>query len=138
MVRIPWRMYRDFACFTQEMNALFDRFFEKDPAAVRCGGSCYPMTTVQQEKDAYLVLMDIRGYTTDDLVIYFERSELVVKAEPKAPVEAARALPPPFRRIIRFEEKIDSDHINATIRDGALVIQLPKSTGQTSFRVAIT
>lgn len=136
MVLIPWRIYQDFTCFSKEMNALFSRFFEKEPSCfIHRGTNRFPPTTIREERDAFFVRIDLTGYTIEDLSIELEGAVLMIKAEPHGGADPVRT--PPFTRTIRFQKAVDSDHTDAAFKDGILAIRLPVMPRRPAFRVAI-
>ena len=89
-----------------------------------------PRVDIYETEKTFVLLADMPGVTADGLQVVAERHELVIHGR------VERAPTPPdyqefeladYRRTFMLTEDLDTDGINATLRDGVLKVEIPKS-----------
>ena len=118
---------------TQE-NALQVR--EKHEVAqegTRPGPVFRPDVDIFQRKDGYTVLADLPGATDDSVQVRLEDGVLSIDAQLATLPEGGwtplhqEYRVGGFRREFRISKDIDAERVSATLRDGVLELQLPKT-----------
>ncbi len=87
------------------------------------------------EEDKIKVIADLPGFSKEDIEIYLEDGDLVIKAERKEEIEEKgknyirqeRRFGEIYRRIT-LPEEVDAEKIKAKYNNGVLEIELPKTT----------
>lgn len=91
-----------------------------------------PPADIFEDADGIRILLDMPGVTKDRLTVKADRNELVVEGEASidmpegieaayAEVRAAR-----YRRSFVLTNELDSDSVEASMKDGVLSIRVPK------------
>jgi HSP20 family protein len=128
MALIRWRPTTDlYDPFTgleelrREVNRMFDTAFA-------------PALDVAEEKDSFLVKIDLPGLSRDDVTVTIQDNFLTVKGERKHEVEKKdtnfhlrERVHGSFARTIELPTRVDAGKVLATFRDGVLHVTLPKS-----------
>jgi len=115
-----------------EMNRLFENFFEDLPAQ-RPYGAGYPALNTWEDGDAAYVEAELPGMNMDDVEIYVTGKELTIGGERKiAQPEGAswhrrERSQGRFTRTLSLPWDIDADRVEARLQDGVLAIKLPKA-----------
>jgi HSP20 family protein len=115
------------------LDTEFDRMFEWALGAERsCTRSMGPALDVIQEERRYLVRADLPGLGRDEVEITFQDGVLTIKGEKKQEecpeshrVHLRERPQGSFARNLRLPEKVDTDRIEATMKDGVLELALP-------------
>jgi len=105
----------------REMNRMYDTAFA-------------PALDVVEEKDNFLVKMDLPGLSKEDVSVTIQDNFLTIKGERKHEVEKKEAnfhhrerVYGSFTRTIELPTRVDAGKVDATFRDGVLHVTLPKS-----------
>jgi len=85
---------------------------------------------IYETEKAYVLLADMPGVATDGLDVEAERNTLVIRGRVERP-----AVPPDnqefeladYQRAFTLTEDLDTEGITATLRDGVLRVEIPKS-----------
>ena len=91
-----------------------------------------PPAEVRESADAVRVLLDLPGYTPEDVAIVFENDQLTIRAERKViPSEAESVLiqERSFGKVARtftVNVPVDGERIEAAFAHGVLTVTLPK------------
>lgn len=128
MALIRWRptteLWDPFAGL-EEMRKEMNRAFETAFA---------PALDVVEEKDAFLVKIDLPGLSKDDVSVTIQDNFLTVKGERKHDVEKKEAnfyhrerVHGTFARTLELPTRVDAGKVAANFRDGVLHVTLPKS-----------
>ena len=127
MVLVPWKYYRNLTSFEQQMNKLFDRFFQGELGTFGKLIPSFPQTTIQETRNRYLVTIDAKSFSPKDLTVSVDDNTLIIEGrrqstehEPEGR-RAARS----FKRTLRFPHHL-SERITARYRNGKLIIHIPK------------
>ncbi|QNL50067.1 Hsp20/alpha crystallin family protein [Olivibacter sp. SDN3] len=114
------------------VNNLFDDLF-RDSFGVVNGAAKYPSVNVAESADAFHVEFAVPGFSKEDFKIAVEHDILTVSAEHKAEkLEDARRYSrkefsySSFKRSFTLPEAVDVDKIEASYKDGVLVLSVNK------------
>lgn len=128
------RMMNDFAPLARlqnEMNRLFENFFEDSPS-LRGYAAGYPGVNLWEDGDTAYVECELPGVRMDDLEIYVTGNELTLNGERRiaAPENASwhrrERATGRFSRTLTLPWEIDADKVEAKLHDGVLTVSLPK------------
>ncbi len=119
--------------FQREVDELMNRFFGT-PAEEEAGWYT-PDANLVETADAYDVWVDLPGVRSEDLNVELKRGELWITGERKDERTEQEGRTwhrmesrfGKFRRVVRFEEPVDADHIEAEYKDGVLHVRVPKA-----------
>lgn len=127
----PWR---GMDVLRQEMERVFDRFFEPRWDEFEAGGAWAPKLDVSETKDAYMVKAEIPGVDQKDLSVSLQNQILTIKGEKHQEKEEkdekyhrVERSWGEFTRAIALPGAADTEKVNATFKDGVLTITLPKT-----------
>lgn len=91
-----------------------------------------PAVDIYETDKAYVLLADLPGVGPSGLDVVAERDQLIIHGR----VEHSSTTPDyrefelaDYHRVFTLTEDLDTDGINATLRDGVLRVQIPKSVG---------
>ena len=128
---VPWR---GMDALRQEMERVFDRFFEPRWDEFEAGGAWAPKLDVSETKDAYMVKAEIPGVDQKDLSVSLQNQILTIKGEKHQEKEEkdekyhrVERSWGEFTRAIALPGAADTEKVNATFKDGVLTITLPKT-----------
>lgn len=139
------RMMNDFSPLVrlqEDMNRLFEGFFEDMPT-VRGFGAAYPAMNLWEDGDNAYVESELPGLTLDDIEVYVTGSELTIAgqrkiAEPdKANWHRRERAHGRFSRTLTLPWEIDADKVQASLRDGVLTVTLPRSAAAKPKKVKV-
>ena len=127
----PWR---GMDVLRQEMERVFDRFFEPRWDEFEAGGAWAPKLDVSETQDAYMVKAEIPGVDQKDLSVSLQNQILTIKGEKHKEKEEkdekyhrVERSWGEFTRAIALPGAADTENVNATFKDGVLTITLPKT-----------
>lgn len=116
--------------FRNRMNRLFGDFFTRELAGM---GEEFPAVDLLEEKDKYVLIMEIPGVSKEDVHLTVQDGMLIIKGERKRTElpEGARWLRNEmfngqFSRSIILPAQVDTGKINAEYQDGVLRIEMAK------------
>jgi HSP20 family protein len=101
----------------------------------------FPALDVRETEDEYLVLVDLPGVKSEDVVIEAIDQTLTISGS-RAPIETGEALRTErafgsFVRRLTLPKGIDSESIVADYRDGVLELRIPKPAESKPKRIAL-
>jgi HSP20 family protein len=143
MALVRWDPIRELDSLQNDMNRLFDRFFEGRAANGTARRWIPAMDLV--ETDDHLVLRgDLPGMTEDDVNIEIKDNVLIVSGERKAEREdkregyhrVERAFGS-FSRSLSLPAGVDADKVQANFDNGVLEVRIPKPAEAKPTRVEI-
>ena len=117
----------------ERINRLFEELERIGPSTMRVGATSFPVDVIE-EQDCIKVLADLPGFNKEDIEIWIEDNQLVIKAERKEEkvekdvnyIRQERVYGK-VQRAIPIPAEIDENNIKATYKNGVLEIILPKS-----------
>lgn len=101
-----------------------------------------PRADVLEKDEEYLVLLDMPGVKPEDVDVRFEQGELVVvgRRHPSFADKQCLGREPEtasYHRGFRLSENVAADQIHAELRDGVLMLHLPKAEKAKPRRIAV-
>lgn len=103
----------------------------------------YPRTNLYEKGDQFELVAEVPGLSKDDLDVKLQGNYLEIsgKRQVKAPegyrshrVERGSAT---FTRSLTLPAEVDSDKVSATLKDGILVLTMPKSEAAKPRQISI-
>jgi HSP20 family protein len=148
MALIRWEPVRELNTIQNEMNRLFNTFFEANPGN---GGSGHglrrwipPMDLVETEDD-FVLRADLPGIAEGDVNIELEDNVLTVSGERKAEHEERKEgyyrverASGSFSRSLTLPEGVDPEAVKASFDRGVLEVRIPKPEQRKPRKVAIS
>jgi HSP20 family protein len=138
------REYQDpMLAMQNEMNRMFDRFFDDPFGLTRVGGerlsAFLPSVDVSETDKEIKVTAELPGMDEKDIEIRLDHDNLVITGEKKAESEekgknfhrVERSFGS-FQRVIPLESEIDAEKIEAVFEKGVLNVTLPKPAASVS------
>lgn len=141
MTLIRWNPSRDLMDVEREFSKLFNSFNrrfgfdEGDGKNEELENAVWsPLTDISENKDQYLLKMDLPGVTKSDLKLSYEDGELKISGERKQEKEDKDSK---YHRIERtygkyfrsftLPKQIEVEKIKAEFKDGQLTVTIPKA-----------
>lgn len=120
----------------QEMDRLFQRFefgWPEDAPAFNRAEITGPQFGLRDAGDALEITADLPGFQSEDLHVSFEQGSLIVRGERSESVPEGYSVHRKERGSVRFARaftlptRIDPDKIEASLKNGVLVLRLSKA-----------
>src|SRR5436309_13491537 len=148
MALIRWEPVRELSSIQNEMNRLFNTFFDEPSAGENSGTSLRrwipPMDLVETDDD-FVLRADLPGLTEADVNIELEDSVLTVSGERKAEHEERKEgyyrverASGNFSRSLTLPEGIDPEKVQASFEHGVLEVRIPKPGQRKPRKVTIS
>jgi HSP20 family protein len=147
MALIRWEPIIGLNSIQNEMNRLFDAFFDRSRQSrgAEMGRQWIPAMDLVETAEHYVVRADLPGLSEGDVNIQLEDSVLTISGERKAEHEHGeegyyrleRAFGA-FFRSLALPEGIDPDTVQAHFDRGVLEVRIPKPEQKTPRTVTIT
>ena len=117
----------------QDLQDEFERLFHLPTLTASASVPWVPALDVLEEKDSYVVHVELPGINKEDVKLSLEQGALTITGERKREtknetVEAyhLERFQGRFQRTIRLPESIAADQVKAQYKDGVLTVTLPK------------
>ena len=133
---VPFRPFRELENFRNEMDRLWDTFFEGKPRRRKAceDGEWFPSLNVSEIKSDIVVKAELPGMDPKDIDISLSDGMLTIKGERKHEKEEKeedyhlieRSFGT-FARMVRLPKEVKRDKISASYKNGILKVILPKS-----------
>ena len=127
----PWM---GMGALREEMERVFDRFFEPRWDEFEMAGAWAPKLDFSETKDAFMVKAEIPGVEQKDLSVSLQDQMLTIKGEKHKEKEEkdekyhrVERSWGGFTRTIALPAGVDTEKLNATFKDGVLMVRLPKT-----------
>jgi HSP20 family protein len=147
MALIRWEPAREINSLQQEMNRLFNTFFEAPAGAGGTGGGVrrwVPAMDLVETDDHFVLRADLPGLTHDDVDVSLEENVLTVSGERKGEHEERREgfyrverATGTFSRSLTLPDGVDGDAIAARFENGVLEVRIPKPEQRKPHKVQI-
>jgi HSP20 family protein len=147
MALIRWEPVRELSSIQNEMNRLFNTFFDTPtqgngtPALRRW----IPAMDVVESGDEFVLRADLPGLSEGDVNIEIEDNVLTVSGERKSEHEERKEgyyrverSSGSFRRSLTLPEGVDADAVKASFDKGVLEVRIPKPVERKPRKVAIS
>jgi HSP20 family protein len=138
---IPWT---GVGPLKNEMERLFDRFFEPSDSETFAMGEWAPRLDVSETKDALIVKVEVPAIDQKEIQLSIMEGVLTVKGEKKEEkadkdekyyrVERTYGS---FSRSVRLPAPVDESKVSASFKNGLLTVTLPKTTAARSTAIPI-
>jgi HSP20 family protein len=147
MALVRWEPVRELTSIQNEMNRLFNTFFDT-PTAGNGGGNSprrwIPAMDLVETEDHFVLKADLPGLTEGDVNVEVEDNVLTLSGERNAEhedkregyVRVERAFGA-FRRSLTLPEGIDPEAVQASFDNGVLEVRIPKPEQRKPRKVAI-
>jgi len=127
----PWR---GMETLRQEMERVFDRFFEPRWDEFEAVGAWAPKLDFSETKDAFVVKAEVPGVEQKDISVSIQDQMLTIKGEKHKEKEEkdekyhrVERSWGAFARTIALPAGVDTGKVDATFKDGVLSVKLPKT-----------
>ena len=138
----PWLRITD---LRQELDRLFDRMFESRWDQFPATGDWVPSLDLSETKDALMLKMEVPGMDAKDIQVSLQENLLTVKGERKQEEEEqgeqhhqVERSYGAFTRSVRLPIGVDGSKVNATFKNGLLVVTMPKTPAAKGFTIPVT
>jgi HSP20 family protein len=146
MALIRWEPVRELNTIQNEMNRLFNTFFEGGPGN---GGAqlrrWLPAMDLVETQDDFVLRADLPGLNESDVKIELEDNVLTISGERKSEHEDRREgyyrverSFGAFQRSLTLPEGVDPEAINANFDKGVLEVRIPKPEQRKPRKVTIS
>jgi HSP20 family protein len=116
------------------MERVFDRFLEPRWEELEAIDAWAPKVDFSETKDAFMVKAEIPGVEQKDVSVSLENQMLTIKGEKHKEKEEkdekhhrVERSWGAFLRTLALPSGVDTEKVNATFKDGVLMIKLPKT-----------
>jgi HSP20 family protein len=145
MALIRWQPVRELGTIQNEMNRVFNSFFDTPtPANGTTFRRWIPAMDLVETESSYVLKADLPGLSQSDVNIEVDDNVLTVSGERKAEHEDRKAgyyrverSYGSFRRSLALPEGVDADAVKATFENGVLEVTVPKPAQQAPRKVQI-
>ncbi|MBN2345516.1 MAG: Hsp20/alpha crystallin family protein [Candidatus Aminicenantes bacterium] len=129
-----WQPYSDLVNIYDRLNRFFgDELFDESSKSAISPSVWRPMTDIFESKDAYVFKVELPGFRREDIKVEFTGETLTLRGERKQEEETKNENCHRLERSYGFFERsftipknIDAKKINAELKDGVLVLTVPK------------
>jgi HSP20 family protein len=138
-----WTPWTELACLHRDLDAIYGRVFgEAGPRqTVDSVKSFPPAVDVKREGDRWMVSIAVPGLSPDQLNIAIVGRTLRVRGERSSEEKTGSVMSDIaygwFERDFTLPEDIDTQHVQATYRDGMLELVLPLTESAKPHRIEI-
>lgn len=135
--------------FKREMDRLFDRMRgDWELPALKPIGEWMPSLDVTEGKDAYVVKAEVPGIEPKEVQVSVDDGVLTIKGEKRQEKEEkaekaehyyrAECSYGAFARSVRLPGPVDGGKVSASMKNGVLVITLPKTAAAKGTEIRVT
>jgi len=146
MALIRWEPVRELGTIQNEMNRLFNTFFD---TPTHSNGSTYrrwvPAMDLVESDGEYVLKADLPGLSEGDVKIEVEDRVLTISGERKSETEDRKEgyyrierSYGSFARSLTLPEGVDSEAVKANFENGVLEVRIPKPEARKPKTVEIT
>ena len=123
---------RNMNAISKNWNNMFEEFFRSDVTDDTVERVWVPRVDIIENEGGYKVYADLPGMVREDLNIDLEDGVLTINGERKRPTDSEKDVLRrneraygKFSRSFRLRDSIDVEKIDASFKDGVLVLTLP-------------
>src|SRR5437588_9129003 len=148
MALIRWEPVRELSSIQNEMNRLFNTFFDAPSAGENSGTSLrrwIPAMDLVETDDDFVLRADLPGLSENDVNIELEDNVLTISGERKAEHEERKEgyyrverASGQFTRSLTLPEGVDPDAVKASFDRGVLEVRVPKPEQRKPRKVTIS
>ena len=129
----PWKPFGGLGSLRKEMEGLWDKFFNETQLTVGGTDMWMPALDISENKDAFVVKVELPGITEKDVNVSISGDMLTIKGEKKKEKEEkeehyhrVEISSGSFQRSFQLPSSVKADKIEAAFDKGILRITLPK------------
>ena len=145
MALIRWEPARELGTIQNEMNRLFNSFFDTpSPAGSGAFRRWIPAMDLAEAENEFVLRADLPGLTEEDVNIEVDDNVLTISGERKAEQEDRKEgfyrverSYGSFRRSLTLPENVDPETVKATFENGVLEVRVPKPEERKPRKVSI-
>jgi HSP20 family protein len=130
-----WQPYSDLVNMYDRVNRFFgEDFFDESSRSGLTPSAWRPMTDIYETKDAYVFKVELPGFRKEDVKVEFSGETLTLRGERKQEeetkneschrLERSYGM---FERSFTIPKNVDARKIDASLKDGILVLTVPKA-----------
>jgi HSP20 family protein len=129
------------------LNRALDQAFNGSFHADTANRVWVPALDVIEKSDAYLVVAELPGVNQSEVELSFEQNILTIRGKKSSLLDpstdgevrvyATERVAGVFERSIRLPEFVDSEKITAELREGLLMVTIPKATAAQPRKIDI-
>ncbi len=145
MALIRWEPARELGTIQNEMNRLFNTFFDTPTPAPNTLRRWIPPMDLVETDGEFVLRADLPGLSEGDVNIELEDNVLTVSGERKSEHEERKEghyrierSSGSFRRSLTLPEGVDPESVKATFDRGVLEVRVPKPEQRKPRKVEIT
>jgi HSP20 family protein len=148
MALIRWEPARDIATIQNEVNRLFNTFFEPSGQTGGQNGTLrrwIPAMDLVESNDEFVLRADLPGLNENDVNIELEDNVLTISGERKAKHEERKEgyyrverASGKFSRSLTLPEGVNAERVQASFDQGVLEVRIPKPEQRKPRKVTIS
>ncbi len=137
-----WEPVQDLEQVTDRMRRMLSETLGSDWALLKEAAAWVPSVDIEETDDSYVIEAELPGVDKKDINIELVGNELTITGEVKEK-ERKGIVRKQTRRIGRFDyrvrlpEQLESDKIDADLKDGVLTVSVPKSERASRKKIEI-
>jgi HSP20 family protein len=135
---------RDLANLQDEMERMFRHVFGGESERPTTAGAWSPVLDVEESEDGFVLHVELPGVGPDDVEVSLEENILTITGERSfyrdRNADSFRRVERRFGRFhrsIRMPDRVDSDRVEASYKDGLLTITVPKAEEAKPRRIEV-
>lgn len=128
-----WSPFRDLLNMQRDLGRVFDGLFTDYDSEGSFAAAWAPRVDVVEHKDSYSIKAELPGVDKNDVKITLQENVLTIKGEKKqekeqngSNVHRVERAYGAFERSFSLPSNVKGDKIDASYKDGVLVVTLPK------------
>ena len=136
--------YAELERIRRQMDGLSNMFFRGTPERRVLSAGVFPLLNLTENKDNYYIRAELPGMKAEDLGIQIVDKTLTISGERKISEEGEKTKyhrrerdAGRFSRAIGLPGEIDSERIDAQMRDGLLTVTIPKAEAAKPKQIAV-
>ena len=141
---MPWSGMTGMSGLKQEMDRIFDRFFESRWDELPALGDWVPKVDVSETKDSVVLKAEIPGMEAKDIQVSLQENVITITGEKKQEKEEkderyhrVERSYGSFTRSMRLPAGVEAGKVNAAFKNGVLTVTLPKTAAAKATAIPI-
>ncbi len=135
MTLVKWQPFSDLVGMYDRINRMFaDEFISEQGKGGMALSSWIPLTDIIETKDAYVFKIELPGFKKEDIGLEYQNDTLTIRGERRQEEEVNKEhyhrferSYGGFQRSFTLPKNADSKRIDASLKDGLLVLTVPKA-----------
>jgi HSP20 family protein len=141
-----WQPYSDLASMYDRWNRIFgEEMLDESTKNGLAPSAWRPMTDIYETKDGYVFKIELPGFKKEDIKVEFSGDTLTLSGERKQEeetknenvhrLERSYGM---FERSFTIPRNVDAKKIDATLKDGLLMLTIPKAEEAKTKAIPVT